>query len=1139
MVRFATEAEIYEPEYLTAEDISEYYDSDEEYYEEDMPEDDEEELDEEPPPSVPVSQPPPKSEEDASAQPSGRRGLKKNDTITMLETKRSQDEAAARHTSNGEAEKSGAEANASPTVPSAVTSSDELDDLIVSPPTGSPQKLASPKPRALPELEARHTSNGEAEKSGAEANASSTVPSAVTSSDELDDLIVSPPTGSPQKLASPKPRALPELEERTGDLRRAVARLRGVTGSSEAQKISSMFGSEDREWSEPSANEAVPPLIELIRKQTSNPDIVLSGLSIIRLMKDTNGIKHLFRDHEGMQLLGNCSRSKNELIRRMSLRFAGELFTKNSAIHNVRNVEAAAKSELLQGIIQCLTEECEENQSLAVGLIRIIASFEGKSSVVQFKREITLYGGIPAILELMGKERPDLVKSAAQCIQRFGETNDQRKPSERANAVRVGSKDTVESDSQRTAEALLTAITKWNETDSGVTLRLIDALRVVTAYNGPSLGYLISDGMTTILSVLQSSHPEEVYEPCYSMLASAATLDKNAGVKMYECGLLDTFLNCKSPSEDTLRAALTALAANIQGNAAALHHTLSTGGIVKMCDVLSSARSDGLVGAALTVVRVLMAESLEAQEAFTEIYFTGPQTTTSQQKFCGYLNNPHVETREAVLDILRILRNIPTVTQIISQAFSSIVALLISPSPHIRESAVTCVEASIRTDVGMAAATRDTRLVNNIAPLLDINAPKEKMIVRVCSSIDLLAADARLKDQIVNKSSVPLRLTNLLSSPSSEIRENCVYSIWNLSSNCEKAQTAFGKLKIVRKLCDLINSSEASALLKELCAGAINALLMDHPANQKTVGTKEVECILSLMEEQQTAKLQTYAAKCVFAACDENARNQELFYNSSSALSRLVALLSHPEHFTSASAVSAVWSLSAKNVKTQNAFRLAGVVPPIYDLLIIHTNDYVNLEGTPQTDARNYLRVTLGAIAALSNKNNFNRDAFVQVGALTTVEKLKDTTDKQIVKEVSAALQALGSAKVKSKSVFDFATNFLREKSQGPNSHRGTLDETKKKNPVSKLLAFNKSEKTDKEREDKEKEKMKKKAEKEEKKEEKKKEDKKKEKPKVRQNASFDQAAVARTRSSLAPEKTEREEAREERTSLEIESDAS
>ena len=38
--------------------------------------------------------------------------------------------------------------------------------------------------------------------------------------------------------------------------------------------------------------------------------------------------------------------------------------------------------------------------------------------------------------------------------------------------------------------------------------------------------------------------------------------------------------------------------------------------------------------------------------------------------------------------------------------------------------------------------------------------------------------------------------------------------------------------------------------------------------------------------------------------------------------------------------------------------------------VIIHTNDYLNLEGTAQSEAKNYLRVTLGAIAALANKNS-------------------------------------------------------------------------------------------------------------------------------------------------------------------------
>lgn len=158
-MRFAPETELYEPEYLTAEEISDYDNSDDDYYDDDYDEDEFSEEEEAPPVVVVQSTyvPPPAvtsparsteysedsyaSERTEQSRPqSGRRAMKKGDTMARLESGRAHAEESPPSSprSNG----SGAESSNT-----SIATLANLDELKTSPMVPR-DAISSPAPRS-------------------------------------------------------------------------------------------------------------------------------------------------------------------------------------------------------------------------------------------------------------------------------------------------------------------------------------------------------------------------------------------------------------------------------------------------------------------------------------------------------------------------------------------------------------------------------------------------------------------------------------------------------------------------------------------------------------------------------------------------------------------------------------------------------------------------------------------------------------------------------------------------------------------------------------------------------------------------------------------------------------------------------
>lgn len=132
------------------------------------------------------------------------------------------------------------------------------------------------------------------------------------------------------------------------------------------------------------------------------------------------------------------------------------------------------------------------------------------------------------------------------------------------------------------------------------------------------------------------------------------------------------------------------------------------------------------------------------------------------------------------------------------------------------------------------------------------------------------------------------------------------------------------KAGAIKSVIDLINDENSSELLKEYASGALFAMIQDNckrnivqllllvASNKKVFSTdKGIEALIPLLSAAGD-NMKANAAKAIWAACDNNTKNQDA---AAAGLPALVTMLRSKNLSVQASAASAIWGLSQKHGK--------------------------------------------------------------------------------------------------------------------------------------------------------------------------------------------------------------------------------
>jgi len=156
------------------------------------------------------------------------------------------------------------------------------------------------------------------------------------------------------------------------------------------------------------------------------------------------------------------------------------------------------------------------------------------------------------------------------------------------------------------------------------------------------------------------------------------------------------------------------------------------------------------------------------------------------------------------------------------------------------------------------------------------------------------------------------------------------------------------------------------------------------------------------------------AAKAIWAGCEGFVQNQdEVILRGGAA--PLVDLLKSTNIDVQATAAGALWSIIIKNSNNQEAMKSTSIFADLVKVLEQYATDYVT-EPSAFKRYGEVLRTCSGAISALARNNNSNKDILVERGAVGALLELKDTADKELKKEVTAALSNLGTVQVKERT---------------------------------------------------------------------------------------------------------------------------
>jgi hypothetical protein len=251
----------------------------------------------------------------------------------------------------------------------------------------------------------------------------------------------------------------------------------------------------------------------------------------------------------------------------------------------------------------------------------------------------------------------------------------------------------------------------------------------------------------------------------------------------------------------------------------------------------------------------------------------------------------------------------------------------------------------------------------------------------------------------------------------------------------------FAKLGCIKELLALIVKDDSTPLLKEYCAGAICSLVVAHFSNKKFFLAEGGVEKLHILFTNESDGVKIYAAKALWAAAEETPVVQEA---ASSSLEGLLSMLKSKNPAVQAAAASAVWSISEKNPKLQEAVREKGLIPWIVDIVNWHAKEYLTDPKT-KLNEQSYLTAAVGAIAALTLKNNGNKEAFLDSGALNSIESLKDVPDRTLKKEVASCLLSLDSkARPRSGSIFQMVAAALKKDKSSESVSKDSKDSKKK-----------------------------------------------------------------------------------------------
>jgi hypothetical protein len=82
------------------------------------------------------------------------------------------------------------------------------------------------------------------------------------------------------------------------------------------------------------AEDHIPKLISLMEENQTDVDLILGGFLVIRHFEDPSSFKSVWRERAGMKLLLQLLSSKEDQIRRQSVRFLGDTITKCGSQEN-------------------------------------------------------------------------------------------------------------------------------------------------------------------------------------------------------------------------------------------------------------------------------------------------------------------------------------------------------------------------------------------------------------------------------------------------------------------------------------------------------------------------------------------------------------------------------------------------------------------------------------------------------------------------------------------------------------------------------------------------------------------------------------------------------------------------------------
>jgi len=806
-----------------------------------------------------------------------------------------------------------------------------------------------------------------------------------------------------------------EASKQPSDLKSFLDLLKSVE---EGKKIYDLFPensisssqSKDGEHAEeagsdqPPAKEVVPLVISVLKKYKENAGVIKGALGTVRYMDDREGLRSVFRDNEGISILLELLKSKDEAIRKASLRFLGDLITKNSSPENVLNAGAFAEASGLPTIVTLLEDSSLDIQMMSAGVIRVMSGYEGLSTTC-FQDEFRQANAVKPMLVLLQSTNMDMIRQVSNGIRNLVDGNQQNQNLFIENNV-IG--------------LLIDQLQKISEPK--VQQRLLDALNAITLFNESSVTQMVDKGGVDLLVQLLTVE-NECREQALLIIRNLAHQSRHLQVRLQETGVLANVLlllkSDKSP-ESLLRASCLALSALIERNAENLKLALDQKILDTLVPFLEQAASDRLKASILELMMLLVFQRGDLQDTLMN-------TLGGLQKIIPLLKSKAIDVQENALELLRVSRINDGVKAMLIEEATTLVDLLSHPSLNVKEAAITCLESLLPNEKVLAIFSKDKKFLHNLTDLFDIS--REKVIIRACTVVDLLCRNAKFQEMIA-KSHIPEKFVALLKDRSAGLglhtKENLAYSIWATSNNCQKGQSVYAKLEVIPILVDLMaieqnaGTKEEGAkeegtaekppaisndILREYCAGSIYSLCFDNAVNQKLLyGCKGVEALVSLLSDEHE-NVQLYASKALWASCEAQVKNQEIAIEGKEAL---LKLLKSKNAALQAASASAIWSISSKNQKNQDAFRECGVIPWIVDIVIWHSKDYI-ADPKANSDKGRYLQAAVGAIAALTLKNVANRDAFNDSGALNAVEFLKDVEEKYLRREVSAALVNLGS----------------------------------------------------------------------------------------------------------------------------------